>query len=69
MLASVVNMEVTVSPSALECTADVAVAATTAATAAGTGAAPTEAAVALYGVGEPGAASSSKLTRHTTSLE
>ena len=64
-------MEVTVSPSALECTADVAVAATTAATAAaaGTGAAPTEAAVALYGVGEPGAASSSKLTRHTTSLE
>ena len=27
MLASVVNMEVTVSPSALECTADVAVAA------------------------------------------
>ena len=68
MLASVVNMEVTVSPSALECTADVAVAATTAATAAKSPP-PTAAAVALYGVGEPGAASSSKLTRHTTSLE
>ena len=52
MLASVVNMEVTVSPSALECTADIAVAdATAAATAT-----PAAAAAAQYCVGEPRAA-------------
>ena len=54
MLASVVNMEVTVSPSALECTADIAVA-DAAATAAAT-ATPAAAAAAQYSVGEPRAA-------------
>ena len=55
MLASVVNMEVTVSPSALECTADIAVA-NAAATAAATSATPAAAAAAQYSVGEPRAA-------------
>ena len=54
MLASVVNMEVTVSPSALECTADIAVADTTAAATAAPAAAT--AAAAQYSVGEPRAA-------------
>ena len=55
MLASVVNMEVTVSPSALECTADIAVAAA-AATAATTATPAAAAAAAQYSVGEPRAA-------------